>query len=351
MIHVNRARFYLSGLIFRDGVLSTHFSWTLIFIVLALAGSLSLESCIGVTANPRTVSRDPNLRLSVNPSSVNFGDVRVGNSSTQSITLTNTGTGVVTVSQAIITGVSLSETGLTLPLTLSAGQSGNFNVAFAPNSVGTLSGSITVVSNASNSPATIALSGTGVNTVVQLSVNPSSLNFGNVVVGGSSTQPVTLSNTGNSVLNISQINVIGATFSVSGVALPLTLASGETTSFNVRFGPNVSANITGTISVVSTAANSPSTVSLSGSGIQSIAHSVTLSWMASDEGAGRYNVYRSTQSGTAYSKLNSVPSSGLSYTDTTVQGGQTYFYVVTAVDNEQEESTFSEESSATIPLP
>jgi fibronectin type 3 domain-containing protein len=62
-----------------------------------------------------------------------------------------------------------------------------------------------------------------------------------------------------------------------------------------------------------------------------------------------YNVYRSTVSGGSYTKVNSSPVSGVSYTDSTVQGGTTYFFVTTAVDGSGNESTFSNEVQAIIP--
>ena len=44
-----------------------------------------------------------------------------------------------------------------------------------------------------------------------------------------------------------------------------------------------------------------------------------------------YNVYRGTQSGGPYQRLNLSPQPDNSYTDGTVQSGLTYFYVATAV--------------------
>jgi fibronectin type 3 domain-containing protein len=62
-----------------------------------------------------------------------------------------------------------------------------------------------------------------------------------------------------------------------------------------------------------------------------------------------YNVYRSTVSGTLYTKINSSLITALNYTDSTVQSGTTYFYVATAVDASGNESVQSNEVSALIP--
>jgi hypothetical protein len=79
-------------------------------------------------------------------------------------------------------------------------------------------------------------------------------------------------------------------------------------------------------------------------------HSIDLKWNASTSRVVGYNVYRSEQSGGPYTKLTqtAVPMTG--YTDRTVQGGHTYFYLVTAVDGEHE-SLFSNLAPAIVPLP
>jgi fibronectin type 3 domain-containing protein len=79
-------------------------------------------------------------------------------------------------------------------------------------------------------------------------------------------------------------------------------------------------------------------------------HSVVLTWNASTSTVVGYYVYRSTTSGTGYAKLNaSSAATGLTYTDTTVQNGTTYYYVTTAVDSSGTESLHSNEAQAPIP--
>ena len=78
-------------------------------------------------------------------------------------------------------------------------------------------------------------------------------------------------------------------------------------------------------------------------------HSVLLSWDASTSTVAGYNVYRSTVSGSGFTKLNLSLITTLTYTDTTVQNGTTYFYVAMAVDSSGNESVGSTQASATIP--
>jgi hypothetical protein len=83
-----------------------------------------------------------------------------------------------------------------------------------------------------------------------------------------------------------------------------------------------------------------------------ITHRVLLSWTASTSAnVTGYNIYRGTTSGGAYTKVNSAPVVGVSYTDTTVQSGETYYYVTTAIDNNDNESVYSNQTQAAIPIP
>jgi fibronectin type 3 domain-containing protein len=62
-----------------------------------------------------------------------------------------------------------------------------------------------------------------------------------------------------------------------------------------------------------------------------------------------YNTYSSQTSGGPYTKLTSSPIAATSYTDSAVQAGLTYYFVVTSVDSSNVESGYSAEVSALIP--
>jgi fibronectin type 3 domain-containing protein len=62
-----------------------------------------------------------------------------------------------------------------------------------------------------------------------------------------------------------------------------------------------------------------------------------------------YNVYSSAVSGGPYAKLTSTPVAITSYTDSGVQPGETYYFVVTAVNSQNVESADSGQVSATVP--
>jgi fibronectin type 3 domain-containing protein len=79
------------------------------------------------------------------------------------------------------------------------------------------------------------------------------------------------------------------------------------------------------------------------------AHSATLSWTGSTSVVAGYNVYRGTTTGGPYTLVNPSLVSLLTYVDLSVQAGQTYFYVTTAVDGSGNESVNSNEVQAVIP--
>ena len=286
--------------------------------------------------------------LSANPTSLAFGSVQLGSSSSLTETVTNTGGAAVTISQASSTAAAFSISGLNLPLTLTPNQSATFSVTFTPTSSGAASGSLSLGSNASNSPLTIALSGTGT-AAGQLAVSPTNLSFGNVAVGSSATLSGTLNASGAAV-TITSASLSNGEFAVSGLSLPATLAAGQSASFSVTFTPQASGATSATLSFASNAVNSPAVQSMTGTGTTPVQHSADLSWNSSNDAVG-YNIYRSTVSGGPYTMVNPTLDGTTAYTDNTVDSGQTYYYVATAVDASSQESGYSAEVQAVIPTP
>ncbi|MGZ4877551.1 MAG: choice-of-anchor D domain-containing protein [Candidatus Angelobacter sp.] len=183
-----------------------------------------------------------------------------------------------------------------------------------------------------------------------LSVSPQSLAFGNVLIGTSAKQTVTLTNNSSASITVSSVGITGTGFSQTGPSLPLTLASGQISSITVTFAPQNSGSVSGALQVSSNASNPSVSVALSGTG-STVQHSVDVNWVASTSTVAGYNVYRGTVSGGPYGKLNATLITGLTFTDTTVSSGATYYYVVTAVAADGTESPFSSQVQAIIPSP
>jgi hypothetical protein len=179
----------------------------------------------------------------------------------------------------------------------------------------------------------------------------SSVNFANVRIGSNSTAEVVLTNSGNSSVTIYDVAISGPGFSTSGIFTGQILAAGQTAIVTAIFAPAATGSVTGSVTITSDAANSPATISLSGSGVQVDSHSVTLSWTASLAPAIAYQIYRAATSGGPYNLLNSAPVASTYFLDLSIEPGQTYYYVVTAVDSGGTESTYSDEVSGVIPTP
>jgi hypothetical protein len=282
-------------------------------------------------------------QLGISPTSMSFGTVTLGTSQSQTGTLTASGSSV-TISSSSSTGAGYTLSGITLPVTVPAGQSVPFTVTFAPQAAGASTGSVSFVSNAPNSPDVEALCGTGL-APTQLGVSPTSMNFGTVLLGTSQNQTGTLTASGSNV-TVSSASWNGAGYSLGGIAFPVTVPAGQSVPFTVTFAPQTAGTSRGSVSFVSNASNSP-VEALSGSG----QHNVTLAWDASPSTVAGYNVYRSTTTGGPYAKLTSSAQPGLTYLDAGVTAGATYFYVITAVDGSSQESAFSSEVMAAIPTP
>jgi hypothetical protein len=126
-----------------------------------LLTSAMLVGCGGGTASvTKPAGSTGAAQLAVSPSSMNFGNVLVGDSKALAGTLTATNASV-TVSSAAWSGEGYSVSGITFPTVVPAGQSISFTVTFAPQAAGSSSGSINFVNSASNSPMSQVLSGDG----------------------------------------------------------------------------------------------------------------------------------------------------------------------------------------------
>ena len=185
------------------------------------------------------------------------------------------------------------------------------------------------------------------------SISPSSMAFGNCPVDeGCSSQTLTLSNTGTAALSIMNITLAGANPAdfTENTTCNSSLAAGGQCTVAILFTPSASGSRSASLSITDNAGGSPQSATLAGAGT----HDVMLSWTGTAvPGMTGYSVYRGTApNGESTTALNSSPVSGTSYTDTNVQAGTTYYYVVTAVNSSGTSLTpASNEASATVPSP
>jgi hypothetical protein len=251
-------------------------------------------------------------------------------------------------SQISVAGAGFGETGLSTSTTIPTGGSITFNATFDPSSATTVSGSITLTTNGTPSPLVINLSGTGQAGTFLLAASPTSLSFGNVLDDSNSALATTITNNGNSNITASGATVAGAGFSASGISNGTALTPGQTATLTVTFAPTAGGAVSGAnVSITSNATGSPTVITLTGTG----QHNVVLTWGASPTSGVAYNMFRGTSSGgEGTAAINTSPISVLTYTDTNVAAGTTYYYTVEAVDSGGS-SAPSYETSAQIPTP
>lgn len=328
-----------------------------IAMAIALLGSQCLSGCAGVvlgskssgnpsTPNP-TPTPTPQAKLSATPASASFPNVTAGSVTSETITLSNSGNGSATISNVTVAGAGFGTSGLNLPLVIAAAQSSTFTVTFTATASGNASGFISLSSDAPNSPLTILATGNVVAATRLLGSNPASLSFGDVPLGSSTSLVATFTNSGNANVTISGVAVTGAGYAVSGVAPNTVLAPGQTAALNTTFAPTVAGSAAGMVTVNSDASNSVA-LPVSGNGVQVNSHSVALNWDPSTSVVVGYYVYRQTLTST-FAKLNAAPVVLTQFTDSNVQSGQDYTYVVTAVDADHNESDYSDAAVVTIP--
>ena len=154
-----------------------------------------------------------------------------------------------------------------------------------------------------------------------LSVNATTIAFGNVNLNSPATQTLILTSTGSAAVTVSAATVTGSGFTVSGVTFPITLNPNQTATLSVQFDPTVAGAVTGQLTITSNSSTgSSAVVSLTGTGAAA-SHQVSLSWNAptnsADPVAG-YDVYRALSGNSSYTQLNSTAMTQTTYTDTNV---------------------------------
>ena len=286
------------------------------------------------------------------------------------------GTYIVTPSRA---GYTFNPTSLSVTVSGANITTGLNFTATAQGGTHSISGTISPTTGGSG--ATVTLSGAANATTIADGAgnyNFTGLANGNYAVTPSrtgytfspTTQTVTVNGANVTGLNFAATAV--QTFSISGTISPAAGGSGAAVTLTGAAGANTTANSSGnyTFSGLANGAYTvtPSnagysftpvnqSVTINGTNVSAVnftatpqqAHSAALSWTASTSTVSGYNVYRGTVSGGPYTLINPSLVTGLSYTDTTVQSGLTYYYVTTAVDSSGVQSVDSNQVTAVIP--
>ncbi|MGO8790036.1 MAG: beta strand repeat-containing protein [Terriglobia bacterium] len=208
--------------------------------------------------------------VSLSPASLPFGGQPVGVASgSQSLTLTNTGNTSLTLTGITLTGANAGD--FTQTNTCGSAEVANgtctISVTFTPAASGNRSASLTIADNATGSPQSIPLTGSGLSGQVSLSTG--TLTFGSQNLGtASAAHSVTLTNTGNASLALTSVSLTGA--NASDFAQTNTcgnsVAANGSCAIAVTFSPTAISGRTATLMISDNATGSPQSVGLTGTG-------------------------------------------------------------------------------------
>jgi hypothetical protein len=210
--------------------------------------------------------------VSLGGTGLDFGSQFVGTRSTaQVVSLTNSGNTTLNITSIAITGANSGDFAQTNTCgsSLAAGANCTISVTFDPAATGMRNGAVAITDDATGSPQSISLSGTGVAPAVTLS--GSSLSFtSQLITTTSSAQTVTLTNTGSAPLTISSIAISGTNggdFAQTNTCpANTTLAVNANCVISVTFTPTATGNRTASVTIADNATASPHGVSLAGTG-------------------------------------------------------------------------------------
>ena len=304
----------------------------------AVAGGQAAEAQSTATAQP----------IEATPASIRFENVPSGELYTQMVRLSNVASARVRITNIASSAPEFAISGVTLPVELEPGTNLNFTVGYKPKTASNIAGRISIETNSSAVPLQLEVKASASAKELGLSADQMSVDFGVVAVGKKDTRELELQNRGNTDVTISKISVSGTNFSLVGDG-SIQLGPGQRTKVQLQFGPDGIGKRDGVISIVSNAQDSPLQIEVSGAGAAMSGHTVELKWEESLTTVAGYNVYRSSESDGAYTKLEASPVAGAAYTDTGLAAGHTYFYLIKAVDTNSVESDDSEQISVTVP--
>ncbi|HEY5328517.1 MAG TPA: choice-of-anchor D domain-containing protein [Acidobacteriaceae bacterium] len=260
-----------------------------------------------VAGSPQTVTLTgtgtavPTPTLAFSPGGLTFTATNVGTTSaSQSVAITNNGNAALAISSITLSGGTTSAFAQTNTCgsSVAANTSCSVYVTFTPATTGSLSSSVVVTDNATGSPQSFSVTGTGVAPTASLS--GSSLIFTSAPNTTTASQSITLTNNGGATLNISGITLGGTNTSnfAETTTCGTTLAAAANCSISVTFTPTATASYSASINIADNAAGSPQAITLNGTGTNtsSVYRTLFATPMSDNSVTPLYNLINGAQS-------------------------------------------------------
>jgi hypothetical protein len=218
--------------------------------------------------------------IAVSPTSMVFiPQVINTTSTTQSVTLTNTGNANITMSSVAVAGnYSIVSNGCPATYVLTPATSCSISVAFTPLQAKTLTGELTITDTATSATQKVALTGTGIATTAEISLSQTSVAFDQQEVGvPSQPQTVYYYNQSNGSVSITSVTPPATDFTVTDCTG--SIGSLSDCTIKIVFNPTRTGFRTGTIVIIDSVPGGSSpgrTINLSGTGVAAAAPQATL---------------------------------------------------------------------------
>jgi len=193
-------------------------------------------------------------------------------SAPMTVTVTNSGSATLTISSVTITGANASVFAISQNTctTVAANASCTIAVTFTPPAAAGYLAAVTIADNATGSPQTVSLSGTGVPSGAGISFSPTALAAGQILSGSTAQMTLTVTNSGTSSLSISATSITGTnagSFAITSNGCTNAVSAGNVCQMTVNFSPTSTGSFAATLNVTDNAPASPQTVALSGTAV------------------------------------------------------------------------------------
>jgi len=194
-----------------------------------------------------------------------FGDVCVSSFADLTLTINNTGFGLLAISDITSSSADFLVPDVSAyPLVVSVGGSVDVTIRFQPTSAGSKSATIKVFSNDPSSPHSVDVSGEAAVPRLSLAIADKG-DFGTACIGGFEDNPLLLSNSGKCVLSVTGVSSSSAEFQVPEVlSYPLSVSPGNVLPLPIRFAPTSFGAKSSTLTVTSNDPAGPHTITVSG---------------------------------------------------------------------------------------
>ena len=193
--------------------------------------------------------------IDVTPTSLDFGDVEMGQTADLQVTISNSGIADLNVSSITSDNALFTVETAVTPAVIAPSGSVDVTIQFAPDSEGAAIGTLTIASDDTDEPSVdVSLDGNGTTPPPQepdITVSTLSVDFGNVAPSNSYSQTVMISNDGIVDLTVSSLSLTNPVFSMSSATTPIVIAPGGSSHVTITFSPTEDGAQTDTLTIVS----------------------------------------------------------------------------------------------------